>query len=557
MINVFSPAYIFSTLPRLCAEPSVDPPGYADTMIRNLTSIFLLLLPFTITNAATSPSFRDACLSFNPTSHLTNTTVRLHEHIPGNTTVRFPGSDVTCGRPSQLFTNEACRIALTIPTTNRSSIIFELFLPTQAAWTGRFLGTGNGGIDGCIKYEDIAYGLNYGFATSGSNNGHNGTGGKEFLNNPDIVIDFSWRAKHTAAEAGKKLIAAFYGMPHTKSYYLGCSGGGRQGVQAASLFPKDYDGIVVGAPALNFNYMSAWRASFYTITGSANSSDFIKPAVWQGLIHSEILRQCDELDGVKDGILVEPKLCAAIFRPEVLLCARNQTTDCLSSTQVEMVRKVFSPLYGEDGEMIYPGLAPGGEARATGGLLSGTPFPYSVDWFRYAVYSNPSWDPAHFTIADAQVAEEKNPGNARTWPDTLAPLRDAEHKLLIYHGGADYQITGLDTERWYDYLSRMMGARSQELDDFVRFFRIPGMGHCSGGNGAWQVGQSLASAVGIPYDAEQNVLKALIEWVENGRAPDSMLGTKFVNDTASNGVELRRRHCRSAHSFRLKLKPKY
>lgn len=293
-----------------------------------------------------------------------------------------------------------------------------------------------------------------------------------------------------------------------------------------------------------FNYMSAWRASFYTITGSANSSSFIKPEVWQGLIHNEILAQCDALDGVEDGILTDPSQCLAVFRPAAMLCTTHVTTNCLTADQVKVVRKVFSPLYGVDGELIYPPLAPGSEVLATQRLLSGTPFPYSVDWFRYAVFSDPSWNPSSFNIADAQVAQDKNPGYAETWPSNLSSFRDAGGKMLVFHGGADQQITGLNTERWYDYLSRGMDVRSEDLDAWMRFFRVPGMGHCSEGVGAWQIGQSGAAAQGIEYDPKYNVLAALVEWVESGVAPDTLIGTRFVNDTVAESVEMRRVHCR-------------
>ncbi|KPI42761.1 putative feruloyl esterase B-2 [Cyphellophora attinorum] len=505
---------------------------------------FLFLQPMCLAYA--DSSFEAACRAFDPTSHLNNATLRLHEYLPANTTILLPGIDPSCSRYNQTFTAEACRFALTIPTSNRSSFIYEMILPNTTTWSGRYMATGNGGIDGCIKYEDMAYGLSHGFAVTGTNNGHNGTGGEAFLNNEDVIIDFSYRALHNATEAAKTLIEAFYGNPANKSYYLGCSGGGRQGMQAASLYPEDYDGVVIGAPALNFNYMSTWRASFYNITGPANSTGFITKDAWTGLIHDEILRQCDMLDGVDDGILADPSLCAAIFRPEALLCSGDNTTDCLSPKQVEAVRRVYSPLYGTSGQLIYPGLSPGAELQAVDRLLAGTPFPYSVDWFRYAVFSDPSWSPDSWSIADADVAEKINPGNARTWPSDLSPFRDAGGKLLIYQGGSDNQITHFDTQRWYNYLSTSMDATSADLDNFTRFFVVSGMAHCSGGIGAWQIGQNAAGAKGVSpkYDPESNVLAALVQWVEKDQAPDEILGTKFVNDTASLGVALTRRHCR-------------
>lgn len=506
----------------------------------------LAVLPWAVAASygpSDAASFREACLGFNATSFLTNSTLRLHEYVPANTTIPLDGMDPTCARTAQLFAVEACRVALTVPTTNRSSVIVEVFLPRNDAWTGRYLATGNGGIDGCIRYEDIAYGLSNGFATTGSNNGHNGTGGQDFLNNEDIIIDFSWRALHTSATTGKTLEKAFYGKDLGKSYYMGCSGGGRQGVQAAYLVPQYYDGILAGSPALNFNYMSAWRASFFVITGAANSSSFIAAETWQGLIHNEVLAQCDALDGVADGILTNPSLCLAVFRPETLLCNAASPTKCLSPAQVDVVRRVFTPLTGTAGQTIYPALSPGAENVATQRLLSGTPFSYSVDWFRYAVYSNPTWDPSS-SIADADAAQAANPGNAETWPADLSAFRDAGGKLLLYHGGADQQITHFDTQRWYDFLARGMSASAGELDAWMRFFFVPGMNHCSGGPGAWQIGQSGAAAAGIGYEAGSNVLAALVEWVEGGSAPESMLGTKFVNDSVGAGVAFRREHCR-------------
>lgn len=509
----------------------------------------LSLLPF-FTCGATS-TFRSQCLAFDPTSLLPNSTLRLQEHIPANTTIRLPGMDPSCSRTSELITAEACRIALTLTTSDRSSTILETFLPPAQDWSGRFLATGNGGIDGCIKYEDIAYGLQHGFATTGTNNGHNGTGGKEFFGNVEVVKDFSYRSLHTSATAGKTLIEAFYDRPANRSYYIGCSGGGRQGVQAAALYPEDFDGIVAGAPAINFNMMSSWRASFFTYTGTANVSEFIKPDVWHGIIHEEVLRQCDGLDGVKDGILEDASLCAVAFRPEALLCRNGKTMGCLSPKQVEVVRKVFEPLFGIDGRMIYPGLQLGAELQATQRLLSGEPFTYSVDWFRYAVLEKPYWDPATWTINDAALAETLNPGNSRSWPSDLAPFRSHGSKMLIYHGGADQQITGLNTERWYNVLSTGMDMTSLELDEFVRFFRVPGMGHCSGSLGAWQVGQSRAAAGGLPFDSKHNVLAAIVDWVERGNTPDRILGTKFNNDTVANGIQFQRWHCRWVPCFGL------
>lgn len=141
------------------------------------------------------------------------------------------------------------------------------------------------------------------------------------------------------------------------------------------MFPDDFDGIVAGSPALDFNNLQSWRASFFIITGSATSSNFISEAMWTTLIHNEVLKQCDGLDGAIDGIIEDPNLCH--FNPEALLCTKNNSTDCLTPAQVAIVRTIFSPFYGENGSLIYPAMQPGSEILASQNLYSGKPFSYS------------------------------------------------------------------------------------------------------------------------------------------------------------------------------------
>ena len=158
------------------------------------------------------------------------------------------------------------------------------------------------------------------------------------------------------------------------------------------------------------------------------------------------------------------------------------------------------------------------------------------------------WDASTFTVADAAVAEALNPSNIRTWPDDLSTFRDLGGKIISYHGGQDNQITSFNTERFYNYLSRGMQALPSELDEFFRFFRISGMFHCNSGPGDWVFGQGGgAAASGVPFECANNVLAALVKWVEDGVAPDTIEGTKFVNDTVIKGVAFQRRHCRSGH----------
>jgi hypothetical protein len=384
-------------------------------------------------------------------------------------------------------------------------------------------------------------GAGYGFATVASNNGHNGTSGLPFYHNPEVLHDFADRAVHTSVIVGKDIVKQFYGKQHGKSYYLSCSQGGRQGIASATKFPTDFDGIVAGAPALDFNSLVSYRASFFPITGPEGAADFIKPEVWSKLIHNEVLRQCDHLDGVLDGIIEYPDLCE--FDPTPLLCSTGATAGdlCLSAKQVAIVLKVFQPFTYSDGTLIYPGMQVGSEEYAIQRLYAGKPFTDSQDWFRYVVYSDPAWDPATFTTEDARKAQELNPFDVRTYPSVadLQPFRSRGGKILTYHGMQDQQITGHDTGRWMEYLR--LQSSFAELDDWVRYFRISGLLHCVMGPGAWMIGQAGSS---VPFEAQKNVLAAVVAWVEEGAAPDVLEGTKPVDDVSGAGVQFTQKHCK-------------
>lgn len=372
-----------------------------------------------------------------------------------------------------------------------------------------------------------------------------GTEGLPFLNHPETVIDFAWRSLHTTADAGKALANAFYGKPHSKSYYLGCSLGGRQGIKSAEMFPNDFDGIVAGAPGVDFNNLISWRARFFTITGAANSTNFIPATAWKTWIHDEVLRQCDAIDGLKDGIIEDPSLCN--FDPSTLLCPQAQpdatTAPCLTAQQVTQLNTIFTPYRFPNGDLIFPAMQPGSEVTAVDRLYAGAPFPYSEDWFKYVVHNNPSWDASTFSFPDARAAAHLNPGDIRTYPLQLLSFEQRGGKLLTYHGQQDGQISSLNTARWYDDLR---GARSQaDMDKWIRFFRVSGMNHCSGGPGAWVFGQGgNNAAAGVPFEPQRNVLSAVVEWVERGVAPEVLEGTKFVDDKVGEGEGFRRRHCR-------------
>lgn len=283
---------------------------------RKESLLSLLLLP--AAHAAT-PS----CASLAHSFKFENTTVTGAELVKPltNFTVFGVGGCPTSAVSGNLT---VCRVQLTTNTTSTSSVRMEAWLPNPEDWQGRFLGLGNSGLNGCecnpsscmyfnrhqtnagIDYLDLPYGTSLSFATISSNNGHDGNSGSVFLNSPEVINDFAFRAVHTEALVGKALVKAYYGKPQKKSYFLGCSTGGRQGLKEAEMFPEDFDGILGGAPVQDFNHLLGWLALLSidggAPEGSANAR-FIDAETWP-IISAEIMRQCDGLDGVIDQTIV-------------------------------------------------------------------------------------------------------------------------------------------------------------------------------------------------------------------------------------------------------------
>ncbi|KAM5341456.1 hypothetical protein ACJ41O_014487 [Fusarium nematophilum] len=500
-------------------------------------ALLSLLFLSPLVAAATIKDFSKQCSSLAESLTIDGSSAVSSEFIAANTTLNFPNADPTCGRPSQVVSTNLCRVILKVATSQRSGIRAEVWLPED--WSGRFLSTGNGGLGGCIQYEDIDYATSLGFAAVGTNNGHDGQTGEPFLNNPDIIEDFAYRALHTGVVVGKDISKTFYGKPHTKSYYLGCSTGGRQGWKEVQSFPDDFDGVVAGAPAFSFNNLTSWSCHFLPLTGSAGADTFIPMDMWTA-IHEDILDQCDELDGAKDGLLESPDLCD--YDPKNLLCADGETTGCLTATQLETLRQIYSPLRSVDDSLVYPRMEPGAELTgAPQTYFAGQPFG-AADWFRYAIFNDSDWDPSTLKPEDYVLSSTLNLFNIETWEGDLSAFKDKGGKVLHYHGLVDGTIPSSNSPRYYEHVSKTMGLSSDELDDFYRYFQISGMAHCGGGPGATFIGNNARSLASL--DPDENVLMAIVRWVEEGIAPDVVVGTAYVNGTKSEGVDYKRRHCR-------------
>ncbi|KAL7940150.1 putative feruloyl esterase B-2 [Trichoderma barbatum] len=490
-------------------------------------------LAFAALGLAYADEFAAKCQSFRHSMKAYNASINLFQYVPQATQLQFPDNHPSCNRSSRLVATDLCRIALYVETSQSSGVHLEAWLPRN--WSRRILSTGNGGLSGCIQYEDVNYGISLGFATIGTNNGHNGTSALAFLNNPEAIAE------------------DFYPHNYTTSYYIGCSTGGRQGFQAAQKFPTDFDGIVAGSPTLAFTELTAWAGWLGLLTGY-NSTDagFVTQDLWE-LIHLVILDQCDGLDGAVDeyetqaaaaanrhGIIEDPNLCHPDL--EVLRCKEGVFSKCLTEDQIRRARGVFQPFLYPNGSLIFPRMQPGSELLSSINFYSGQASAYVYEWFRYAVFNNPLWDASSFTLRDLAFAQELNPSDVNTWNGDLAAFKRAGGKLLHYHGLQDHLISSENSERFYNLVVRTMGLSPRNLDSFYRFFRVSGMGHCRQGPGAWMIGQSSLGAT--QHDAQHNVLMRMVEWVEGNSPPNTITGVKYRNDSAENGIAFSRKHCR-------------
>jgi len=484
------------------------------------------------------------CTNFSPSNWALNSiTCSTHE---ANVAVDTPNGQANskCG-DSFTPSLDICQVQMNVRTSGESDTYVEVWLPSSTDdYNGRTMSTDNGGLNGCVHYVDMEYISSMGFATIGDNAGHNGSSfdGSWMMNANEKIVDWADRSRHASIEIGKEVVDAFYGEAAAYSYYIGCSAGGQQGLHSAQYYPEDFDGIISGAPSADFQNLQSWSARFIQLTGQKGDETFLTKDQWV-LVQTQIEAECDEaLDGVADGIIEDPTICT--FNSSALDCSANDDGNCLSAKQVETVNNVFSPLLVDD-SLRYPGLLPGSQVDAfTLGQLSGSEQGIARDFFR-AVHNDSSFNARKVDSEDYDLALslDAQMGYPSSFNPDLASYRDAGGKLLLYHGLSDPLTSGANSQRYYLAVASALSASAEDLDSFFRYFRISGMAHCGVGGiqgaGAWMFGQSKAAS-----GAETNIVDRLVAWVEDGEAPDTLEGTKFVADKKANGVQFTRRHCR-------------
>jgi tannase/feruloyl esterase len=467
-------------------------------MMKTVASKCVMSAAALLVAAAAAPASGATCESLRAVT-LKDATVTRAEVVPPG---KFSPPDG--GRRGQGRGNayadlpEFCRVAATLTPSSDSDIKIETWLPANG-WNGKFQAVGNGGWAGVISYAAMADALRAGYATASTDTGHVGGRGTFALDHPEKLVDFSWRSEHEMTVKAKALVQAFYSTAPTRSYWNGCSTGGRQGLKEAQMFPNDYDGIIAGAPA-NRTAISLWIAHAVL----KDPASYIPPAKYP-VIHQAALAACDAADGLKDGLIDDPAKCR--FDPAVLLCKGADGPSCLTEAQVGAAKKIYSPATNpRTGAELFSSLVPGTELGW--GIQAQGPEPSAniYDQYRYVVFKDANWDWKTFDF-DKDAARGDRPENVimnATNPDMKAFFAHGG-KLLLYHGWSDPQVPTLNTIKYYNGVVKNLGGADKAADR-VRLFLAPGMGHCGGGEGP-----SVFDKVG-----------PLVQWVEHGKAPDAL-----------------------------------
>lgn len=425
------------------------------------------------------------------------------------------GSKVTSVKEETINGIAMCSVDGMLAPSN----LFSVKLPVSS-WTQRFMQVGCGGLCGHVPLDvgaaDGCLPLNAGgFVISGTDMGHEGPD-PSFGRDPQLRVDFAYRAVHLTALASKKLINAFYGKAPAYSYFNGCSDGGREAVMEAQRFPEDFDGIIAGAPAMLFQFQNSLHHGWLAVSNTGADGKPVLLASKLPLLHSAVLKACDGLDGQVDGLLSEPRLCK--FDPATLQCAADakDTTACLTAAEVGTAKKFYDgPHDPASGQRLLVGSPQYGSELGWAGVsvpMSADKAPFSaqiaLDALKNLIFEhNP---PADYSLKDLQFSaltvellKSRHSLLDATNPD-LGKFEAKGGKLILWHGWADEHISPITTIAYHEALIAQMGQ--SKVDGFERLYLLPGVHHCGNGEGP--------SAI--------DLLSASMNWVENGQAPDAI-----------------------------------
>ena len=431
-----------------------------------------------------------------------------------------------------------CRVRAVLAPVPGSRIGVELWMP--AKWNGKLLALGNHGFAGEFEGTYMALGLRRGYAVVTTDTGHSsrdqaeGTfnvGNAAFaVGNPIAVEDFAWRAIHEMTVAAKALVSRHYGMVARRSYFYGCSTGGRQAMREVQQFPDDYDGVISGAAPLYWSRLMTHQVHLYQ-SGILPSGGQISQAKLD-LAQKAVIGECDGRDGLVDGVIANPLQCR--WKPKSLICRPGgDPATCLTPDEAKAIEAVHAPVEDpKTGAEYYPGLAPGGESSWR---LVRTFSPVAANNFRYLVVNDPTWTADASTDFWAIAALSQAPGAHTALIDTINPdisgFRQRGGKLIQYHGWNDESMSPRFATKYYaQVIDTQPGPNKVErTQEFHRLFMVPGMNHCYGGPGPTSFGQLRAPPSPV-LDADHDPLEALDRWVEKDVAPERIVATEYAAD---------------------------
>ena len=417
--------------------------------------------------------------------------------------IRLPDVEVTTVE-SVASPVDHCKLTGTIGR----EIGFSVWLPAQ--WNGAFVMGGGGGFVGSIQNQALGLGvLQRGYATAGTDTGHRtqkGIDGSWALNNPERLVNYGHLAVHRVTAVAKQIAADHYETTPKRSYFAGCSNGGRQALMSAQRYPEDFDVILAGAPAHDF---AGITAAFLNVTrhmypSMGELAEPVLSAQDRQTLADAILAKCDAGDGIEDGILNDPRDCD--FEPDSLN---------LEPEKIAAIRAVYDGPQSPDGP-IHVGWpfggedAPGGWGRWLAGdgqqspdLPPSAAFGFGVEVMRHMVEHDPDWRYEGFDFSAFRHRFRTAAAALNATDANLDPFRENGGKLLIYHGWSDAALSALASIEYVDAVY----ARDQSARDDVRLFLMPGVLHCAGGPGPWQV----------------DIIEAAAQWDETGTAPDTLV----------------------------------
>jgi Tannase and feruloyl esterase len=405
-----------------------------------------------------------------------------------------------------------CRVtAVTTHPPTGDRVTIWVAIP-MSGWNGRFLGTGGGGFLGGSE-RGLVQPVAQGFAAGATDTGHEGGSGSFALDangrlNWQLIRDNAHVGIHEMSVTGKALTEALYAEAPRYSYFTGCSTGGRQALMEAQRYPQDYDGVVAGAPAINWpklHVQQLWGPMLMSTEHNPVAPCKLAAAT------AAAVSACDTIDGVEDGIIEDPTRCD--YDPSRLIGTSAGPCGTFTAADASLLKRIWEGPRREDGSFLWYGAARGSDLSALSGSR-GTPLQpqamsITLDWFKYFLAQNPGFDWTSVTRAGYERLWEQSTEQfgiviGTDNPD-LTAFRDRGGKVIVWHGWADQLITPSGTIDYYDRVNAEMGG-AKSTERFVRLFMAPGVAHCAGGDGPQPSGQ----------------LEALMTWVEQGRAPDTL-----------------------------------